>query len=133
MPIPVIDIFAGPGGLGEGFSRCLHKKERAFKIRLSIEMDPVAHQTLQLRSFYRQFDPANVPETYYAYLRGTVTRGELESKYSEQFNAAKDEAWRATLGKTDPDEVSQQIAKALGRERDNWLLIGGPPCQAYSL
>jgi DNA (cytosine-5)-methyltransferase 1 len=54
--IPVIDLFAGPGGLGEGFSA--PPEEGAvprFKIRLSIEKDATAHQTLELRALYRQF------------------------------------------------------------------------------
>src|SRR5688572_9195189 len=109
MPIPVIDIFAGPGGLGEGFSRYPWKKEPVFKIRLSIEMDPFAHQTLLLRSFYRQFDPADVRPSYYNYLRGSITRKDLESKYAKQFAAAREEAWQATLGETDPKEVSRRI------------------------
>ena len=52
MPIPIIDLFAGPGGLGEGFSSVLDEKgNRTFQIKLSIEKDPYAHQTLRLRSF----------------------------------------------------------------------------------
>lgn len=43
MPIPVIDLFAGPGGLGEGFSSIIHQGERSFDIKLSIEMDENAH------------------------------------------------------------------------------------------
>jgi DNA (cytosine-5)-methyltransferase 1 len=133
MSIPVIDIFAGPGGLGEGFCCYRHRKEHVFNIRLSIEMDPFAHQTLLLRSFYRQFRPGNVPESYYNYLRGTLAREELEAEFAEKFGAAKKEAWKATLGITNPEEVSMRISAALGRDKDNWLLIGGPPCQAYSL
>jgi DNA (cytosine-5)-methyltransferase 1 len=134
QPIPIIDLFAGPGGLGEGFSRWRYRDGRpAFKIRLSIEMDPFAHRTLLLRSFYRQFDPANVPASYYQYLRGEISRSELEQMFKPQFAAASEEAWQATLGKTDPEEVSLKIVSALGRDREDWLLIGGPPCQAYSL
>jgi DNA (cytosine-5)-methyltransferase 1 len=44
--VPVIDLFAGPGGLGEGFSSVLDNNDRSiFNIALSIEKDPVAHQT----------------------------------------------------------------------------------------
>lgn len=134
QPIPIIDLFAGPGGLGEGFSRWRSRDGKSvFKIRLSIEMDPWAHRTLLLRSFYRQFDPANVPASYYQYLRGEINFDYLEQKFTREFAAAREEAWQATLGETDPEEVSSRISSALGRERDNWLLIGGPPCQAYSL
>ena len=52
--IPVVDLFAGPGGLGEGFS-ALGRTEGSprFKIHLSIEKDAMAHQTLELRAFFR--------------------------------------------------------------------------------
>ena len=96
-------------------------------------MDPWAHSTLLLRAFYRQFDPADVPDTYYQYIQGKITRDELAQKFKKQFAAATDEAWQATLGKTDPEEVSRRISSALGRDCGDWLLIGGPPCQAYSL
>ena len=59
-PIRVIDIFAGPGGLGEGFSALTDKRSNPlFKIALSIEKEKFAHQTLELRSFYRQFKYEN--------------------------------------------------------------------------
>ena len=55
MPIPIIDLFAGPGGLGEGFSSLRdHKREPVFEIVLSIEKDPMAHKTLTLRAVFRQ-------------------------------------------------------------------------------
>jgi len=70
MPIPVIDLFAGPGGLGEGFSAIPDENgERYFDIKLSIEKDPYAHQTLLLRSFLRQFPISELPAEYYAMLR----------------------------------------------------------------
>ena len=55
MPIPIIDLFAGPGGFGEGFSSLRdHKRQPVFKIALSIEKDPIAHRTLMLRAVFRQ-------------------------------------------------------------------------------
>ena len=80
-PIPIIDIFAGPGGLGEGFSslRSVDGKP-IFKIRLSIEKDDYAHKTLQLRAFFRQFTPKNVPSEYYEYLRGEIRKEVLFQK-----------------------------------------------------
>ena len=62
MSIPVIDLFAGPGGLGEGFSSLFNREnERIFKIKLSIEMDELAHQTLELRAFFREFPVGEAP------------------------------------------------------------------------
>ena len=52
--IPVIDLFAGPGGLGEGFS-CA-----GFDITLSIEMDPIACKTLRLRKFFNLYKNISV-------------------------------------------------------------------------
>ena len=64
--IPIIDLFAGPGGLGEGFSSVKDKHgNRIFEIKLSIEKDEHAHKTLRLRSFYRQFTKEEVPDLYY--------------------------------------------------------------------
>ncbi|MFD1693567.1 DNA cytosine methyltransferase [Azotobacter chroococcum] len=50
-PIQVVDLFAGPGGLGEGFSSAGGGK--SFEIIVSAEMDPKAWETLRLRAFYR--------------------------------------------------------------------------------
>ena len=77
-PIPVIDLFAGPGGLGEGFTSLVDGNgQRRFSIKVAIEKDPVAHKTLSLRAFFRQFEPGAVPECYYEYVRGKITRQEL--------------------------------------------------------
>lgn len=72
--IPVVDLFAGPGGLGEGFAACRVRGRRVFRIALSIEKDADAHATLTLRSFFRQFARRRVPEEYYEHLRGELTR-----------------------------------------------------------
>lgn len=131
--IPVIDLFAGPGGLGEGFSSLkLIDEKPVFDIKLSIEKDPFAHQTLELRAFYRQFIGKSVPLEYYEYLRGAISREELFSKFENEASLAKKEAWMATLGKEDRSLVKTRIEEALNGAA-NWVLIGGPPCQAYSL
>lgn len=132
---PVIDLFAGPGGLGEGFSRHKDSQGRnAFSIRLSIECDPDAHQTLELRSFFRQFPAGDVPEDYYEHLRGVKTREELFQKWSQASRNAKQEAWHERLGRKglQASQIDDRIRTALAG-RKNWVLIGGPPCQAYSV
>ncbi len=53
--IPVINLFAGPGGLCEGFASLVRDGSREFDIRVSIEKDPVAHRTLSLRALFRSF------------------------------------------------------------------------------
>jgi len=136
--IPIIDIFAGPGGLGEGFSAFEHPetKKKVFKIALSVEMENFAHQTLTLRSFFRQFDDEPVPDDYYDFVRGKITLEELFEKHPLQAKNAHKEAWKARLGTGENavsnDLVDKKIKEALGG-RENFVLIGGPPCQAYSL
>lgn len=127
--VPVIDLFAGPGGLGEGFSRYPLEGGKRFKIGLSIEKDPSAHKTLTLRAFFRQFEEGNAPDEYYQYLRGEISKDGLFEYYPGQADAAADEARLLTLGIENPDRL---IRKKL-REKEHWVLIGGPPCQAYSL
>lgn len=61
-PLPLIDIFAGPGGLGEGFASLRIGQHRAFRSALSIEKDPVAHRTLKLRAFTRHFPDGQLPD-----------------------------------------------------------------------
>lgn len=131
--IPVIDLFAGPGGLGEGFSAFeTAPAKRAFRICLSIEKEESAHRTLELRSFYRQFPPGNVPDDYYLHIRNEITREELFKRYRDESEAAAKEAWKAELGVVDESEVNRRIREAIGKT-DEWVLCGGPPCQAYSI
>lgn len=139
-PIPVIDIFAGPGGLAEGFSRAeLPRKKHAFKVCLSIEKDPTACRTLKLRSFYRAARAdKKASADYFNYLRG-----DREFKTLEQLFAAhpaigahaEQEVFEATLGPDARPAVESRIRAALktANSTGRWVLIGGPPCQAYSL
>jgi DNA (cytosine-5)-methyltransferase 1 len=129
--IPVIDLFAGSGGLGEGFSAfSTGSGGRAFEVRLSIEMNAIAHQTLLLRKFVRTFEEP--PEDYYEYLSGHLTKAELFARHRGQHQLALQQAWQAELGRQTERTVDKKIHKALGGA-DLWALIGGPPCQAYSL
>ena len=133
--IPVIDLFAGPGGLGEGFSAFRdHQRRPAFKIALSIEKNADAHKTLLLRSFYRQFSKTDLPEDYYDCLRGKVEVDELYRRFPVEAANANSESWRAELGTGEFPAalIDGRIRKAL-EEAEDWVLIGGPPCQAYSL
>ena len=132
--IKVIDLFAGPGGLSEGFASYSFAGRNPFKIVLSIEKDPVAFETLRLRSFYRQFKRNRVPEDYYKFLRGEISRKALYRRYQEQYDQAKKETWQMTLGsgRIPQEKLNMRIEGALDGAK-NWVLVGGPPCQAYSL
>ncbi len=137
-PIPVIDLFAGPGGLGEGFSSFSGSAgSNGFNIRLSIEKDENAHETLLLRSFFRQFDKHDVPDEYYEsvcsgdFARRTGGR-ELYKQFPDEAARAAKEVMLAELGVTDSGYIHSRISEALDND-SQWVLIGGPPCQAYSV
>ncbi|HZL09467.1 MAG TPA: DNA cytosine methyltransferase [Prolixibacteraceae bacterium] len=159
MAIPIIDLFAGPGGLGEGFTSITDENgERVFQIKLSIEKDEFAHMTLRLRSFYRQFKKKDVPEIYYSYIKENNLKKQaklleqLKTDFKIEWDHAEDEAWRYELpypeefdkqgkkkgGYTDTEiieknnEIDERICNSLLEEQE-FLLIGGPPCQAFSL
>lgn len=135
---PVIDLFAGPGGLAEGFSSVLENEERVFKVGLSVEKDIFAHQTLELRSFVRQFPPGRIPKEYYSavkdqdIIRREKSLSALFSKYPQEYLNAQKEAFLHELGKDSTQELDNRISNIIGDNKD-WVLIGGPPCQAYSL
>ncbi len=126
----MIDLFAGPGGLGEGF-----ESGGRFRISLSIECDPNAHLTLLLRSFFRQFERNREPDSYFNYVRKEITREQLFEKFPREAKAAERIAVCAKLGETSPALIDSMVESSLGRagKSGNWVLIGGPPCQAYSL
>lgn len=132
---PVIDLFAGPGGLGEGFASLRHPKNKgnyAFKTAISIEKDPHAHTTLQLRHFFREFQPEKVTDDYYHYLQDKISREELYLRHPKEAAMAQQTAWQCTLGEEPHATVKKRITKALNKNT-KWALVGGPPCQAYSL
>lgn len=89
----VIDLFAGPGGLGEGFAAFNNGSDKhPFRLSLSIEKDPSAYNTLLLRSFFRQFGSDHIPNKYRQYLNGGITREDLFRLYPKQAAAAFAEA-----------------------------------------
>lgn len=131
MHIPIIDLFAGPGGLGEGFSSFTADPSVRFKLALSVEKDATAHSTLLLRAFYRQFQTA--PDGYYDRLRGELSTQELYSRFPAEHERAQEEALNLELGPKKHQLVDTLIKSRLGQAPGPWVLIGGPPCQAYSL
>ncbi len=128
-----VDLFAGPGGLAEGFSSIRGSDgKRIFDIALSVEKEASAFATLRLRSFVRQF--SQVPDTYYRYLSGKISKDAMTATHPVEWRAAVNETAMLELGSKEAQEfldpVLDQIAQSAG---SGTILIGGPPCQAYSL
>jgi len=135
--INIIDLFAGPGGLGEGFSAFKTSKgNHPFSIAMSVEKEASAHMTLQLRAFYRKFPEGKVPEEYYEYAKDheVCSRANLFSLYKEQANEAISETLiqPRTLGAEDDKYIFSRL-RSLKKAHGPLVVIGGPPCQAYSL
>lgn len=130
----VVDLFAGPGGLAEGFSSIRAANgARPFRIVLSVEKEDSAFATLRLRSFLRQFD-GGFPAEYYRFLNGEIEEPDWSALYPREWAHSVQETLQLELGSKGAavliDERLRQIRK---RFRDDVILIGGPPCQAYSL
>ena len=132
-PHLLVDVFAGPGGLGEGFlSRTDAKGGSRFESALSIEKDADAHATLTLRHFLRAFGAEGFPEEYYSYLAGDLSLEALYKRHAAQHAAAAKSARQITLG-ADSQAAVKRLLNSRLKDRQRWALVGGPPCQAYSL
>lgn len=136
--IKVVDLFAGPGGLGEGFSRYSTKVGQSikhpFRIVLSAEKESSAHSTLTLRGFVRRLrENGNSLREYYAYVRGNRATP-FTDRTASAWNDAVKEAVQMTLGTPEADRfVMDKVRGQVDGSDRKWVLIGGPPCQAYSV
>jgi len=118
-----IDLFAGAGGLSEGFIRA------GFHPIAHVEMDKAASFTLKTRAAYHYLKSAGRYNEYISYLKGEISRDELYSKVSEELLGS---VINLPVGEDYNQVIHKQIEKHLnGKSVD--LIIGGPPCQAYSL
>jgi len=132
----VIDLFAGPGGLGEGFSRVMDPGGRpAFKIAASFEKDASAHQTLELRAFFRVLRDENKLDDYWAFTAGQMTRAELFQRHPNASRIATSESVLAELGSEafPTQRLRETIRASLKDPSGPLVVVGGPPCQAYSI
>lgn len=130
--IPIVDLFAGPGGLGEGFSSV---DGDPFRIIVSAEMESSAHKTLRLRAFYRLLkrQGGNSLDSYYRYCNGSAAVPHDESSQDAWFESGI-EARQLTLGNEGHNRMLDIRIDAHGLNPNvPWVLIGGPPCQAYSV
>jgi DNA (cytosine-5)-methyltransferase 1 len=130
--IPVVDLFAGPGGLGEGLSSYRTPNgSKVFEIRVSVERDEWAHATLRLRSLFRALDSGHAK--YWKALE--ASGGDWTVMSAVDARAAKraeQEAIRLELGPATAPLVRGIVDERITRTKP-WVLVGGPPCQAYSL
>ena len=130
----MIDLFAGPGGLGEGFSAFSNKaRKKSFDIVISIEKEKHAFETLKLRTFLRRFTD-KAPKDYYDFLKGKMDLQSLYKAHPEELRKAEEMCWHKEIGRDEDAvvDVRQRIRNSPKGDKLG-VLIGGPPCQAYSL
>ena len=118
-----IDLFAGAGGFSEGFKRA------GFEPVAFVEADTAACFTLKTRLSYHYLKENNKLDTYIKYLKGEISRDLL---YSTIPSRLLESVINLFIGNENNFKIFQVIEKLIGR-KDIDVIIGGPPCQAYSL
>ncbi|MFC2011957.1 DNA cytosine methyltransferase [Chloroflexota bacterium] len=116
-----IDLFAGAGGLSEGFIR------RGFLSIAHVEYDKASCFTLKTRAAFHHLLNEDKIGLYHSYLKGDISRTQL---YSHVPQSLLNSIINAEIGQEN-ERIFDTIDSLLkGRSVD--LIIGGPPCQAYS-
>jgi DNA (cytosine-5)-methyltransferase 1 len=130
----IVDLFAGPGGLAEGFSSIRNKDgSRPFRVALSVEKEASAFETLRIRSFFRQFEDSP-PAEYYEFLNSDIPEPDWETLFPNEWKHACQETMKLELGSPNSARaIDARLLQITKDYRGNVILIGGPPCQAYSL
>ena len=135
--IPVVDLFAGAGGLSEGFASLVDADGLpVFQPVMSVEKDPDACETLRLRAFLSRIASAEpgLPWEYEQFLRDRDPRAldSLKKRFPIAWTGARCEVVEAELGDADPVLIEMARLRLEAASSDYWVLAGGPPCQAYS-
>ena len=118
-----VELFAGAGGLSEGFME-LNNNPIAF-----IEKDTYCCETLKTRLSFHYLSKKNKLEDYYDYMRGSITRKQLLSKVP---NKIFDKVLNFEINQKTTSRLIDKVKTSLKNQKLD-ILLGGPPCQAYSL
>ncbi len=117
-----IDLFSGAGGLSEGFI------DSGFSPIAHVEIDAHACKTIETRLVYRQLKKNGNIKFYYDYILGKIDRGRFIKKYDSK-NLSRTVINADIVNNL---EIFSKIDDLL-KYKEVDLIIGGPPCQAYSL
>ena len=118
-----LDLFAGAGGLSEGFIQA------GYVPVAHVEMDKAACNTLKTRAAYHWLKSEDKLSIYNQYLKGEISREEFYSSIPESVLSS---VLNYEISEDSLPEIFEHIDSLLsGNHLD--LIVGGPPCQAYSL
>jgi len=118
-----LDLFSGAGGLSEGFIRA------GFCPVAHVESDQAACFTLRTRAGYHWLKENGHIELYADYLNGKISRKEF---YDQVPHSVMASVINAEIGADALWDIFRQVDSLLGN-RSLDLIVGGPPCQAYSV
>lgn len=121
-----IDLFAGAGGLSEGFIRA------GFTPLAHVEMDKYACDTLRTRAAFHYLREKKKLDVYEKYLREKKDGENGEKLWKKVPASVTDSVIHETISSSTYEYVFQKIESLKGKESVD-LIIGGPPCQAYSI
>jgi DNA (cytosine-5)-methyltransferase 1 len=119
-----IDLFAGASGLSEGFVR------EGYKPIAHVEMDENASDTIRTRLAFHYLKSKKKESIYFSYLNREISRDVLWKNLPEQELAS---VINAEISNKTISGIFTSIDEQLGMKEKVDLIIGGPPCQAYSL
>ncbi len=124
MSVKILDLFAGAGGFSEGFylNNC--------DLVAHIEMNKEACETLETRAIFYALKKKNKLKFYDKYLLGEITKDDIISKFN--LEKERDSVIHAEIGKENYVSLIEEVKKKLAGEKLD-IIIGGPPCQAYSM
>lgn len=106
-----------------------------FRIGISVEKEASAHRTLTLRAFLREYRARHnaLPDQFIDFHAGLTSEPDWSAVDAEAWQHAIDEARALELGTEAAATAIDSAIANLKRKYDDTILIGGPPCQAYSL
>lgn len=118
-----IDLFAGAGGLSEGF------KKAGYNPVAHIEMDANACKTIKTRVAFHYLSEIGKLDVYNKYVTRKITETEF---FSNIPSSLLDSVMNEEISDANIKSIFSRIEKRLSGKKVD-LIIGGPPCQVYSL
>lgn len=124
-----IDLFAGCGGLSEGFIQA------GFKVIAQVEMDRWACETLKTRHIYYELKELKKGYFYSKYLKEEIDKEEILYRFEELGESISYRVIQATIGNDEKSKILKRIesTRKYHRAPKFHVLLGGPPCQPYSI